>query len=69
MLAQAIAVCLVLGFGGVMEKRTLHTPDLTARNVERIADLFPQVVTESADAEGNVTLAIDFDLKDIAVGD
>ncbi|MDF1490218.1 site-specific DNA-methyltransferase [Tessaracoccus caeni] len=45
-----------------MEKRTLHTPDLTARNVEGIADLFPQVITESRDAEGNVTLAVDFDL-------
>lgn len=45
-----------------MEKRTLHSPDLTARNVERIAELFPQVITESRDAEGNVTLAIDFDL-------
>ncbi len=45
-----------------MEKRTLHTPDLTARNIERIADLFPQVVTESRDAEGKVTLAVDFDL-------
>ncbi len=45
-----------------MEKRTLHTPDLTARNIERIADLFPQVITEARDAEGNVTLAVDFDL-------
>lgn len=45
-----------------MEKRTLHSPDLTARNVERIAKLFPQVVTESRDAEGKVTLAVDFDL-------
>ena len=45
-----------------MEKRTLHSPDLTARNIERIADLFPQVITESRDAEGNVTVAVDFDL-------
>ncbi|MBB1514264.1 site-specific DNA-methyltransferase [Tessaracoccus sp. MC1627] len=45
-----------------MEKRTLHTPDLTARNIERIAALFPQVITESRDPEGNVTLAVDFDL-------
>lgn len=45
-----------------MEKRALHSPDLAARNVERIAELFPQVVTESRDAEGNVTLAVDFDL-------
>ena len=47
-----------------MEKRTLHSPDLTARNIERIADLFPQVITESRDAEGNVTLAVDFDLAE-----
>jgi len=45
-----------------MEKRTLHTPDLTARSIERIADLFPQVITESRHADGNVTLAVDFDL-------
>jgi adenine-specific DNA-methyltransferase len=45
-----------------MEKRALHSPDLTARNVERIGELFPQVITESRDAEGNVTLAVDFDL-------
>lgn len=45
-----------------MEKRTLHTPDLTARNIERVADLFPQVITESRDAEGNVSFAVDFDL-------
>ena len=44
-----------------MEKRALHSPDLTARNIERIAELFPQVITESRDQEGNVTLAIDFD--------
>ena len=45
-----------------MEKRALHSRDLTARNVERIAELFPQVITESRDAEGNVTFAVDFDL-------
>ena len=45
-----------------MEKCALHSPDLTARNVERIGELFPQVITESRDAEGNVTLAVDFDL-------
>lgn len=45
-----------------MEKRALHTPDLTARNVERIAELFPQVITESRDAEGKLIRAVDFDL-------
>ncbi len=45
----------------MIENRALHSPDLTARNVQRIAELFPQVVTESRDQEGNVTLAVDFD--------
>lgn len=45
-----------------MEKRTLHSPDLASRNVAKIAELFPHVVTEAHDAEGNVTSVIDFDL-------
>jgi adenine-specific DNA-methyltransferase len=45
-----------------MEKRALHSPDLTARNVERIAELFPQIITESRDAEGKLIRAVDFDL-------
>jgi adenine-specific DNA-methyltransferase len=45
-----------------MDKRTLHSPDLMARNAGRIAELFPQVITESRDTEGNVTLAVNFDL-------
>ncbi|MGB3730364.1 site-specific DNA-methyltransferase [Microbacterium sp.] len=45
-----------------MEKRALHSPDLTARNVERIAELFPQVIKESRDAEGNIVRGVDFDL-------
>ncbi|MGJ7540612.1 site-specific DNA-methyltransferase [Brevibacterium luteolum] len=45
-----------------MEKRTLHTPDLTRANIDKIVELFPNVVTESRDAEGNVTTAVDFDL-------
>ncbi|MEI2827124.1 MAG: hypothetical protein V9F04_12505 [Dermatophilaceae bacterium] len=45
-----------------MEKRALHTPDLAARNIERIAELFPTVMTESHDPEGNVITAVDFDL-------
>jgi adenine-specific DNA-methyltransferase len=45
-----------------MEKRALHSPDLSARNIERIAELFPQVITESRDDTGKVVRAIDFDL-------
>lgn len=45
-----------------MEKRALNTPDLTARNVEQIAELFPQVITEMRDNEGKLVIGIDFDL-------
>ncbi len=44
-----------------MEKLKLHTPDLTASNVEKIAALFPGCVTEARDAEGKLTRAVDFD--------
>jgi adenine-specific DNA-methyltransferase len=45
-----------------MDKLRLHTPDLVAQNVERIAELFPGCVTEAHDdLTGNVTRKIDFD--------
>lgn len=44
-----------------MEKLALHTPDLTAQNVDKLAQLFPNCVTESRDAEGKSVRAIDFD--------
>lgn len=40
----------------------MTSPDLVAGNVEKLAALFPQVITESADANGHITRAIDFDL-------
>ncbi|WP_322354772.1 site-specific DNA-methyltransferase [Paratractidigestivibacter sp.] len=48
-----------------MDKINPTTPDLTQENIEKIAALFPDVVTEATDADGNVVRAIDFDaLKD-----
>ena len=44
-----------------MEKLKLHTPDFTAQNIERVAQLFPNCVTETQDEQGHVTRAIDFD--------
>ena len=44
-----------------MEKLALHTPDLTAQNVDKLAQLFPNCVTESRDAGGKLIRAIDFD--------
>jgi len=45
-----------------MDNLTMHSPDLTKRNVDRIAELFPTVITEARDAFGNLVRAIDFDL-------
>lgn len=44
-----------------MEKLRMTSPDLTEANIEKIAELFPSVVTETVDAEGNAKRAIDFD--------
>ena len=44
-----------------MEKLKMHTPDLTSENVEKIAALFPNCVTEATDENGKLTRAIDFD--------
>lgn len=40
----------------------MHSPDLTERNIGKIGELFPTVMTEGRDDEGNVTTMIDFDL-------
>lgn len=45
-----------------MDSLNMHSPDLTERNIERLAELFPSVVTETRDASGEVKRAIDFDL-------
>ncbi|WP_309080666.1 site-specific DNA-methyltransferase [Zhihengliuella sp.] len=39
----------------------MTSPDLTQAHIEKIVDLFPNVVRETRDAEGNVKHAIDFD--------
>ena len=44
-----------------MDKISQETPDLTQENIAKIAALFPDVVTEVMDADGKVTLAVDFD--------
>lgn len=45
-----------------VEKLKMHSPDLTERNIDRIAELFPTVITETIDAQGNPIRAIDFDM-------
>ena len=40
----------------------MHSPDLTVANIDKIAELFPSVITESIDEHGETKRAIDFDL-------
>jgi adenine-specific DNA-methyltransferase len=44
-----------------MEKLKLHTPDITVKNIEKLAELFPSCLTEAQDEHGRITKAIDFD--------
>ena len=44
-----------------MEKLKMHTPDLTAGNIEKLAALFPNCVTEARDEQGQLRRSIDFD--------
>lgn len=44
-----------------MEKLTLQSRDVVGSNVERIAALFPQCVTEHRDAQGHLVRGIDFE--------
>lgn len=40
----------------------MMSPDLTDGNIEKLAELFPAVITESVDDDGNVKMTVDFDL-------
>ncbi len=39
----------------------MHSPDLTAKNIAKIRELFPNCVTEATDENGKPRLAVDFD--------
>jgi adenine-specific DNA-methyltransferase len=45
-----------------MEKLKMHSPNLVEQNIEKLADLFPNCVTESKGVDGKLQQAIDFDL-------
>jgi len=47
----------------------MHSPDLVDANIERIAELFPDCVTESRDEQGKLKRAIDFDQLRQALSD
>lgn len=45
-----------------MDKLKMHSPDMSQQNIEKIRALFPNCVTESRTPDGNLRLAVDFDL-------
>lgn len=45
-----------------MNKPKFESPDLTAQNIDRIAALFPNCVTETVDENGKLKRAINFEL-------
>jgi len=45
-----------------MDKLKMHSPNLTQASLARLRELFPGCVSEAKDADGQVKLAVDFDL-------
>lgn len=53
-----------------MNKMKFETPNLTNKNIDKIAELFPNVITETADENGNIKKAVNFDmLRQLLSGD
>ena len=44
-----------------MNKLKMHSPDLTQANIDKVAELFPNCLTETRGADGEVKRSIDFD--------
>ena len=45
-----------------MNKMKFESPDMTAQNIDRIAALFPNCVTEASDGQGGIKRAVNFEL-------
>ena len=58
-----------------MDKMRMESVDMTAQNIEKIEALFPNCITETADADGKLRKAVNFDIlrqmlsKDIVESD
>ena len=44
-----------------LDKLKMHSPDLTQRNIDAIAALFPSAITETLDSDGSPKRGVDFD--------
>lgn len=45
-----------------MDKLKMHTPDIAEQNYKKLAELFPDAITETTDEDGNTIRAIDKDV-------
>ena len=45
-----------------MDKLRMESPDMTAQNIDRIAALFPNCITEASDGHGGIKRAVNFEL-------
>ncbi|WP_180698314.1 site-specific DNA-methyltransferase [Pseudomonas crudilactis] len=45
-----------------MDKLKMHSPNMAEANINKLAELFPNCITEARDAAGELKKAIDFDL-------
>lgn len=45
-----------------MDKMKFESPDMTAQNIDRIAALFPNCITEASDGHGRIKRAVNFEL-------
>ena len=45
-----------------MDKLRMESPDMTAQNIDKIAALFPNCVTEASDGHGGIKRAINFEM-------
>ena len=45
-----------------MDKLRMESPDMTTQNIDRIAALFPNCVTEASDGHGGIKRAVNFEL-------
>jgi adenine-specific DNA-methyltransferase len=53
----------------MIEKPKMKTADLSQVNIEKLAELFPSVITEMKDENGELKRAVDFDLLKQALSD
>ena len=52
-----------------MKKLQLHSTNFVDSNIEKLADIFPDCITESIDESGSIRHAVDFDKLRLELGD